>query len=71
MMKWAVILDVVWGIAKTHGAGIKLTVNSNMSQVMAMEAQFVIAGMIWGEGHSSKITSPMGLTLFYSLQFLI
>ena len=46
MMKWAVILDVVWGIAKTHGAGIKLTVNSNMSQVMAMEAQFVIAGMI-------------------------
>ena len=67
MMKWTAVLDMIQDIAKACGAGVELAVNPDMSQVMAMEACFVIVGVIWGEGSSSKITGPMGLTLFYSL----
>ena len=45
-MKWATILDVVWSITKTSRAGIKLAVDSDMSQTMTMKARFVIAGVI-------------------------
>ena len=67
MMKQAAILDVVWGVAKTCGASVELAVNPDMSQAIAMEARFIIAGMIWEEECLSKITCPMGLTPFYSL----
>ena len=48
MMEWAMILNVVWSIAKACGTGIKLTVDSDVSQAMAVKTHFVIAGMIWG-----------------------
>ena len=66
MTKWAAVLDVIWGVAKTCGAGVELAVNPDMFQAMAKEACFIIVGVIWGEGCSSKITSPMSLALFYS-----
>ena len=61
MMKWAMVLNMIWGTAKACGTGVELAVNPDMFQAMAMEACFVIAGVIWREGCTSKITSPMGL----------
>ena len=65
--KWTAVLDVIQGIAKAYGTGVKLAVNPDMSQVTAMEAHFVIARVIQEEGCLSEITSPMGLTPFYGL----
>ena len=48
MMEWATVLDVVWSITKACRAGIKLAVDSDMSQTMTMEACFVIVRMIRG-----------------------
>ena len=66
-MKWTTVLNVIQDVVKAYGTGVELAVNSNMSQAMAMEACFIIAGVIQGEECMSKITGPMGLTLFYSL----
>ena len=65
--KQALILDVVWGIVKAHGAGVELTVNSDVFQVVAMETCFVIIRMIRREGCASEVTCPMSFTSFYSL----
>ena len=47
MMEWVAILNVVRGVAKACGTGIKLTVDPDVFQVMAVETCFVIAEMIW------------------------
>ena len=47
-MEWAAILNVVQSISKACGTGIKLTVDPDVFQVMAVETCFVIVGMIWG-----------------------
>ena len=65
--KWAMVLNVIWGIVKACGTDVELAVNPDMSQVMAMEVHFIIAEVIQEEGCMSKITSPMDLALFYSL----
>ena len=65
------ILNVIQGVMKACGTGVELAVNPDMFQAMAIEARFVIAGVIQGEGCMSKITGPMGLAPFYSLQLLI
>ena len=67
MMKWTMVLDMIWSIVKASGASVELAINSNMLQVVAMEKHLIIARVIQGEGGSSKVTSPMGLTPFYSL----
>ena len=43
-MEQAVILDVVWSIVEACGAGVKLTVDSDVPQAMAMETRLIIAG---------------------------
>ena len=65
--KWEVVLDMGQGVAKACGSGIELTVNPDMFQAMAVKAHFIIMGVVWGEGCSSKVTSPMDLAPFYSL----
>ena len=66
-MKWALVLDVVWSIMKASGAGVELTVNSDVSQVVAMKTCFVVVRMIQGKGCVSEVTSPMGFASFYGL----
>ena len=67
VMKWVAVLNMIWGVVKACRTGVELAVNPDMSQVMAMEACFIIAGVIWEEGCSSKITGPMGLAPLYGL----
>ena len=67
MMKWAMVLDVVWSIVKACGTGIELTVDPDVSQAMAMEVCFIVVGVVRGEGCLSKTTSLMGLAPFYGL----
>ena len=45
-MKGTSVLDVIRGIMETAGASIKLTVDSNMSQVMTMETSFIVMKMV-------------------------
>ena len=47
-VEWAAILNVVQSIAKASGTGIKLTVDLDVSQAMAMKTRFVIVRMIEG-----------------------
>ena len=44
--EWAAILNMVQSIAEAYGTGIKLTVDPDVSQAMAVETCFVIVGMI-------------------------
>ena len=67
MMEWAAILNVVWSIAKACGIGIELTVDPDVSQVMAVETCFIITEMIWGQRGLPEITSPVSFTPLYSL----
>ena len=46
MMKKALVLDVIRSITKTTGTGVKLIVDSDMPQVMAMEIGFVITRVV-------------------------
>ena len=66
-MKRASVLDVIRSITKTAGVGVKLTVDHDMLQVMAMKTSFIIMRVVC----PSKITSPMSFAFFYSLQLLI
>ena len=65
--KWAMVLDMIRGVAKTCGTGIELTVDPDMSQTITVEACFIIVGVVRREGCSSKITSPVSFTSFYCL----
>ena len=47
MMEWATILDVIWSIAEAGGTGVKLAVDSNVSQAVAMETCLIKTGVIW------------------------
>ena len=40
------VLDVIGGIAETTGTDIKLTVDPNMPQVMAMETGFMVTRVV-------------------------
>ena len=46
-MEWAAILDVVWDIVEACGADVKLTVDPDVLQAMAVETCLIIAGVIW------------------------
>ena len=48
MMEWATILDVIWGVVKAGGTGVKLAVDPDVSQAVAMETCLIKAGVIWG-----------------------
>ena len=48
MMEWATVLDIIRGITKTDRTGVELTIDLDMPQVVAMEACFIKARMIWG-----------------------
>ena len=48
MAEWAAVLDVVRGIAEAGRTGVELTIDLDMPQVVAMEACFIKARMIWG-----------------------
>ena len=58
---------MIRGIVKACETGVELAVNLDMSQAVAMETCFIIMEVVQGEGCSSEITGPMGLTLFYGL----
>ena len=48
MMEWATVLDIIRGITKTSRTGVELTIDSDMSQAVAMEAHFIKARMVQG-----------------------
>ena len=58
------ILNMVQSVAEAHGTGITLTVDPDVSQVMAVETCFIIAGMIWRQGVHLKL--PVQWALLYS-----
>ena len=46
--EWAMVLDMIRGIAETSRTGIELTVDADVSQAVAMEACIVKTRVIWG-----------------------
>ena len=48
MAEWAVILDMIRGIAEASRTGVELTIDVDMSQAVAMEACFIKTRMTWG-----------------------
>ena len=47
-VEWAAILDMIGGIAEASRTGVELTIDADMSQVVAMEACLVKMRMTWG-----------------------
>ena len=46
--EWAAILDMIGGIVEASRTGVELTIDVDMSQVVAMEAFFIKMRMTWG-----------------------
>ena len=41
------VLDVIGSVMKTTGTGVKLIVDPDMPQAMAMETSFIIMRVVW------------------------
>ena len=54
-------------IAKAGGTGVKLAIDPDVPQAVAVETHLIITGVIWRQRGSPKVTSPVGLAIFYSL----
>ena len=67
MMEWATILDVIWGIVEAGGAGIKLAIDPDVPQAVAMETHLIKVRVIQGQRGSSEVTSPVSFATFDSL----
>ena len=46
--EWAVVLDMIRGIAEASRTGVELTIDVDMPQAVSMEACFIKTRVIWG-----------------------
>ena len=46
-MEWATILDMVGGVVEAGGAGVKLAVDPDVPQAVAMETCLIKVRVVW------------------------
>ena len=46
-MKSASVLDVIGSVTEIAGTGVKLTIDPDMPQAMAMETGFIVTRVVW------------------------
>ena len=61
------ILDMIWGIAEAVGAGVKLAIDPDVPQVVAMETYLIEVRVIWGQRGSSEVAGLVSFATFDSL----
>ena len=47
-MEWATILDIIGSVVETGGASVKLAVDPDVPQAVAMETCLIKARVVWG-----------------------
>ena len=62
--EWAMGLDVAGRSLETGGAFVEGTVDMNVSKFPALEAGFVVLGMVMGEGSVMVTASPPNFGVF-------
>ena len=62
--EWAAGLDVARGSFETGGAFVKGTVDTNVSELPALEAGLMVSGVVTGQGSVMVTASPSNFGAF-------
>ena len=61
--EWTAGLDMAWGIFKAGGALVQVAVDTDVSEFPALEAGFMIAGVITSKGYVMVTACPLNFSV--------